>query len=545
MEHMSVAGTMVEPTLVVNPELCAPSALPVTKCSPESNYLVLRLENNLPLQTPSVTIHSESPAPLTLRDLPEEVIAHVFFILIHDASPGSQREQPIKTTIQSIYRYLFTLASVCSDWRRICLSRGAFWSLIPFYRDWKDSESMLNLCLERAGGSDIHLGGGLTYGREQKLLELIPNYGLRIRTLNVYAETPDKLPRVVAALQEHSSPGRLSGLCLTNYQMIQDHDYHHTWPLLFPLASPEHDRFNLFAESLSSLRLWGFKLNWGQLRFSDLVDLQIQHIRVENISEVADLLFAIGSAPKLRSLQLVDVRIHPEVIGTHPIEIQGGLPVFHPNLQFVFFKNLRWCLLSLILRSIIPGSYKIVLSYTLREYLIRYTTDLTALKESAPQGYNIDTLMTSRKWVRDCDLLRSFLKALPTVKTLNIAQCEFTKEIFQALVRPTESDPGSDANFPRIHRLHIMDSTFECSDLDGLQEVVTSHRIQELKLGGSMDRRKSDRASTPEGWVRFEDSKDDEHTTSTVAWLRDNVPKFFLVKRSQDLPDYDFQTYDS
>ncbi|CUA68016.1 UDP-glycosyltransferase 85A1 [Rhizoctonia solani] len=482
MEHMSVAGTMVESTLVVNPELCAPSALPATKCSLESNYLVLRLENNLPLQTPSATIHSESPAPLTLDDLPEEVIAHVFFILINDASPGSQREQPIKTTIQSIYRYLFILSSVCSDWRRICLSRSAFWSLIPFYRDWKDSESMLNLCLERAGGSDIHLGGGLTYGREQKLLELIPNYGPRIRTLNVYAETPDKLPRVVAALQEHSSPGRLSSLCLTNYQMIQDHDYHHTWPLLFPLASPEHDRFNLFAESLSSLRLWGFKLNWSQLRFSDLVDLQIQHIRVENISEVADLLFAIGSAPKLRSLQ---------------------------------------------------------------EYLIRYTTDLTALKESAPQGYNIDTLMTSRKWIRDCDLLRSFLKALPTIKTLNIAQCEFTKEIFQALVRPTESDPGSETDFPRIHRLHIMDSTFDCSDLDGLQEVVTSHRIQELKLGGSMDRRKSDRASTPEGWVRFEDPKDDERTTSTVSWLRDNVPKFLLVKRFQDLPDYDFQTYDS
>ncbi|KDN34763.1 hypothetical protein RSAG8_12172, partial [Rhizoctonia solani AG-8 WAC10335] len=469
----------------------------------------------------------------------------MFFILINNASPGSQQEQPIKMTIQSTYRYLFILANVCSDWRRICLSRSAFWSLIPFYRDWKDSESMLNLCLERVGGSDMHLGGGLTYGREQKLLDVIPNYGPRIRTLNIYAETPDKLLNVVAALLEHSSPGRITGLCLTNYQMIQDHDYHHTWPLLFPSTSPEHDRLNRFAESLNSLRLWGFKLDWSQLRFSQLVDLQIQHIRVENTSEVADLLFAIASAAKLRSLQLVDVRVHPEVIETRPIEIQGGLPVFHPNLQFVFLKNIRWCLLSLILRSIIPGSYRIVLSYTLREYLIRYTTDLTALKESALQGYNIDTLMTSRKWVRDADLLRSLLKAIPTIKTLCIAQCEFTKEIFQALVGPLESHPdSSEKNFPTIQSLHIMHSAFECSDLDGLKEVVTNHGIRVLKLGGSMGGAKSDQTSTPEGWVRFEDSKDDERTAPTVAWLQDNVPKFLLVKRFQDLPDYDFQTYD-
>ncbi|CAE6448956.1 unnamed protein product, partial [Rhizoctonia solani] len=270
------------------------------------------------------------------------------------------------------------------------------------------------------------------------------------------------------------------------------------------------------------------------------------HPNLANTAEVADLLFAIGSAPNLRSLQLVDVRIHPEVIQTNPIEMQGGLPVFHPNLELVFLKNIRWCLLSLLLQSIIPGSYRIVLSYTLKEYLIRYTTDLAALKESPLQGYNIDTLMTSRKWVRDSDLLHSLLKAIPTIKTLSVVQCEFTRDILRALVRPLEpKSDGSEINFPTIRRLHIMDSSFEYSDLDGLKEVVTSHGIQGIKLGGSTSGSKSGHASTPEGWVRFEDSKDDERTASTVAWLQDNVPNFLLVKRFQDLPDYDFQTYDS
>ncbi|CAE6458640.1 unnamed protein product [Rhizoctonia solani] len=546
MEQKSVAGTMVEPSLLTNPELHTALALPLTKCSPEPNYIILRLQNNPPSRSSLTPIHNDFFAPLTLHNLPEEILAHIFFILINNASPGSRQEQPIKTIIQLTYRCLFILASVCSNWRRICLSRTAFWSLIPFYRDWKDSESMLNLCLERAGGSNIHLGGGLTHGREQKMLEVIPKYGSRIRSLNIYAEIPDKLPSIVAALLEHSIPGSITSLCITNHQMIQDNDYHHTWPPLFPLASPEHDRFNRYAKSLSSLRLWGLKLNWSQLRFSNLVDLQIQHIRVENISEVADLLFVIGSAPKLHSLQLVDVRIHPEVIQTHAIEMQGGLPVFHPNLEFVFLKNIRWCLLSLLLRSIVPGSYRIVLSYTLKEYLIRYTTDLAALKESTLQGYNIDTLMTSRRWVRDSDLLHSLLKAIPTIKTLSVAQCEFTRDILRALVRPLEPESNdSETNFPTIRRLHIMDSSFDCPDLGGLKEVVTSHGIQALKLGGSIGGSRSGDTSTPEGWVRFEDSRDEERTAPTVAWLQDNVPKFLLVKHFQDLPDYDFQTYDS
>ncbi|CAE6426460.1 unnamed protein product [Rhizoctonia solani] len=548
MEQQTEADTSFEPNKTTNPASPTASVFSskdnLSPSPPPENDSIPQLIPLPPSPTPS---QIELPGTLNLYRLPEEILIYVFFLLINHASPGSPRERPLDWTVRSSYKQLFIIISVCSDWRRICLSRGAFWSLISACKHWNEPESVMNLCLERARGSDIHLDGGLGHVSDPKLLEVIANYGPRIRTLNIAGDNPEVLRNTVTSLQVHSKPGCTNSLFIYNRQVTLDGEGHHTWPYLFPSTDPEHSLFNGYTDAMSSLRLRGFRLHWGQTSFSRLVELKIQSICPETLAEVGDLMHAIASAPQLRRLQLVDVRCHLDAIHTLQIDRPGDAPVFHPNLEFLFLKNIRWGLLLLILRSIIPGSYKTTISYSRREYLRRYSTDLTVLKESGLQGFNIDTLLVSRNWVHRSEFLPSLLKAMPSIKTLSLAHCEFSKETFQVLTRPQKSDVDEgETEFPTIRRLHMLGSTFDPQELDGLKEVVTSHGIQELKLGGSIDELKSDSEHTPtlERPVRFEDPKDDEQTAPMKDWLRDTVPDFGIVRRLEDFPDFDFQSYD-
>ncbi|KAG8689845.1 hypothetical protein FRC11_000249, partial [Ceratobasidium sp. 423] len=478
MEQQAEADTPFEPNKITNPASPTSSVFSSKECSTEKDNTSPSpapepdsIPQLIPLPPSPAQSQIELPATPNLYRLPEEILVYIFFLLINHASPGSPRERPLDWTVRSSYKQLFVLISVCSDWRRICLSRGAFWSLISACKHWREPESVMNLCLERVGGSDIHLDGALGHVPDHKLLEVIAEYGPRIRTLNISGENPDVLRNAVTSLQEHSKPGCMNSLFLHNRQVTLDGEGHHTWPFLFPSTDPEHTLFNGFADSLSALRLRGFSLHWSETNFSRLVELKIQSICPQTLAEIGDLMHAIASTPQLRRLQLVDVRCHLDAIHTLQIDRPCDIPVFHPSLQSLFLKNIRWSLLLLILRSIVPGSYKTTISYSRREYLRRYSTDLTILKESGLQSFNIDTLMISRNWVHRSEFLPSLLKAMPTIKTLSLAHCEFTKETFQVLSRPHESGvDDSEADFPTIRRLHLIGSTFDPQDLDGLKE---------------------------------------------------------------------------
>lgn len=544
MEQQPLVAYPAEFSLTTNPHLHTALESLSIDCSAEKDESLLNSSSNYYL----AQVGNNFPPALTVYDIPEEILAHIFLTIINDVGPGNREEQPIKTTIRLSYRYLFTLSSVCSYWRRICLSRGSFWSLIPLYNEWKDPDCIMNLCLERAGGSAIHLGGALGDIVDARLLDIIIKYGPRIRSLNSYGSHFDVLRNTVFSLLEHSNPGCLVSLSLHNYEITKDdHGYHHTWPLLFPTNSPEQALFNTFAESLSTLRLGGFKLNWSQTRFSELVDLKIQHLSAEGLSEIADLLTAIASAPKLRTVLLVDIRLHAYSIQTRPLDRPGALPVCHPSLELLYLKDTRWSLLSHIIRSFITGSYRTVINYTRKEYLARYPSDLTSLETSPLQGYKIDTLMISRNWIQEHDVLRALLKAMPTIQTLYIARCEFTGGIFQALVRPSEVILDSnETDYPIIYRLHVICATFKHTDLNRLKEVVTSHCIQELKLGGSMGESEPEQTTIMpelERFVRFEEPKDNERTAPIRKWLKNTVPKFSLVKNIKDILDFDYLIY--
>ncbi|KAH7325431.1 hypothetical protein B0J17DRAFT_710219 [Rhizoctonia solani] len=556
MDQQSIPGAPFEPGMKPTPTSPTTSEFATKTCPTGSDALS---PSPAPLaQLPQQLAHSlSSPieaqnrplvlASSTLADLPEEILIDIFFLLINHAGLGSPLERPFDKTVHSAYKQLFILIGVCSGWRRICLSRGAFWSLISARKHWKVPESIIDLCLERVKDSDLHLDAELYDAPNDRLLEIITKYGPRVRTLNLSGETPEALRNTVSSLLEQSRPGFIPSLFLRNDQVTLDNDSHHTWPLLFPLASPEHTLFAGFADSLSALRLRGFNLGWRHTEFSKLVELKLHHICFHKLSEIADLMHAIASAPILRRLQLIDLRCHLDDVHTLQIDQHGNFPPLHPTLQFLFLKNIRWGLLLLILRSIIPGSYKTVVSYSRKIFLERYSTDLTLLKESVLQSFNIDTLMVSRNWVQYSDFIPCLLRAMPTIKGLCIAHCEFTEKTFKGLTCPlSPSTDGGNAGPATIRRLHILGSTFELSDLEGLKEVVTSHGIQELKLGGSVDRLKSDPEHIPtlEHPIRFEDPNDDEHTAPIKEWLRSAVPKFDLVERLEDLPDIDFQSYD-
>lgn len=555
MDQHSTPKPPFEPHMKTTPTSPATSEFSTKACSIETGTLTpnpmpcTQLLQQLPYSpTSPAEVQNRPPtlAPLTLDRLPEELLIDIFFLLINHAGLGSPLERPFDKTVHSAYKQLFILISVCSGWRRICLSRGAFWSFISARKHWKSPETIIDLCLERAKDSDLHLDAELDNAPNDRLLEIIAKYGPRVRTLNLSGESPEALRSTICLLGQ-SKPEFISSLFLRNDQVTLDSDSHHTWPLLFPSASPEHALFAAFADSLSALRLRGFNIDWSQTGFSKLVDLKLHHICFHNLSEIADLMHSIASTPKLRRLQLIDLRCHLDDVHTLQVDQRGNFPTLHPTLQFLFLKNLRWGLLLLILRSIIPGSYKIVVSYSRKIFLERYSTDLTLLKESVLQSFNIDTLMISRNWAQYSDFIPLLLRAMPTIKGLCIAHCEFTTKTFKALAYSLEPTvDGSNVGLPTIQRLHILGSTFELLALEGFKEVVTIHHIQELKLGGAIDRLKSDPEHIPtlERPTRFEDPNDDEHTAPIKGWLRDTVPRFELVEKLENFPDFDFQSYD-
>ncbi|CAE6448347.1 unnamed protein product [Rhizoctonia solani] len=481
-----------------------------------------------------------------VHDIPAEILLKIFSVFIYDPDPESQRVLAIDRVIQSIYQRLFTLIRVCSDWRGICLSKSAFWSLIPLLIRWQGAEK---LCLERAGSSKLHLIGEFKYA-DPRLLEVITQYGPRIQTLDISGVNPTVVRETVASLLKHGASGCIANLSVRNYQASFRRDRFSESRTLFHPTSSQYASFNKFPDSLRQLRLCGFNLDWGRVHFSGLVELRLQELALEDNLMVTNLLLAVASASNLRSLKLIRMEVRRSIIipDEELDQVASRLPVSLPSLQSLFLQDIHRDLLLFILQSITPGPYRIIICFTESSSFISQVLngdpdqeDTLHIKTLELQDFNIDTLMISGNWLQGFKL-HHMLKAMPSIKSLCVRGHTFTKVVLQALVRPPGSTTnGSDTDFPVIRRLHVVNTDFHYLALDKLKEVVNSHSIRELRLG---------RVLALEPWnleeekmIRFEDPRDSRFTGPIKDWLQANVPNFAVVRRMRDIPDSEFQMH--
>ncbi|CAE6460580.1 unnamed protein product [Rhizoctonia solani] len=478
-----------------------------------------------------------------LNDLPTEILCNIFDTVIHNATPDTIRDLAVDKVILAFYFRLGCLISVCSHWRGICLSTASFWSLIPILRNWKGAKTPMDVCLERAGDSELHLVGEVQL-LDSRIIKLVAQHGSRIRTLDISGARHDVVRNIVASVLVHSASGRLANFSVRDYQTCYRRHRFELSRNLFSPDSSECALFSRFASSLRVLRLCGFSLDWSQVRFSGLVELRLEEIALEDEIMAANLLFAVASAPRLCSLQLLKLEVRHSIAHKGQSNQLTSLPVSLWKLQSLFLRDIHKDLLSFLLRSINPGCYRTFVGFTepssffSRSPNFRSDWDnilqITALEL---KDFNINTLMISGNWLSGPDF-HDILRAVPTITSLLIRGHLFDKTALRALIRPPKLTINEDNGaFPTILRLHILDAEFDFTALDELKEVVNSHGVQEMSIGGLLAPRPSFRG---EGMIRFEDPADDLHTNPIRDWLRATVPNFVVARRMADISESEF-----
>ncbi|CAE6507590.1 unnamed protein product, partial [Rhizoctonia solani] len=472
--------------------------------------------------------------------LPDEILANIFFKFINDFDPG--KVQSVEQGIRSTYRRLYTLICVCADWRKLGLSHGAFWSLIPVPYN-QSSYNMAKLSLERASGAGLYLAGTI-YHADSTLLDFMAKHQPRFCAVNLSGKNSRPLCEIVASLLKHSVPGHLTGLSI-QYQPHDSDPWSPHPPMhcyaeeLFSPSSYEDAQIKEFVGSLLTLRLGGFKLDWRNMRFSRLVELRIQEVQLDDISMAENILLAAASSPTLRSLEFISVTIDDRPLRLPRPDWNSRFTVSLSHLQSLRLQDLYKGLLRFILWSILPGSYKVILTYTIYDCISRDSPIDASLDPVELPSLNIHTLILANVYA---DLLHFFLKSMPTLKRFYIRtypELYGFRKILQALVRPIGTKPDDDnANFAKLNVLYISGTSIDIfgSDLAIFKDAITSHDIQELGMGGPLNSYALDGSNS-----LTNDPNDDDNTASVKEWLRDTVPKVRYMETWEEFPELAFR----
>ncbi|CAE6492814.1 unnamed protein product [Rhizoctonia solani] len=342
-----------------------------------------------------------------MYNLPDELLAHIFLITTHNADLVDLHIDPF---IKSYYQQLFILTSVCSRWRSICLSQGSFWSKIPLSHNVKGKAFgfIMDLCLERARDSDLHVVG-----------LVIARHGPQIRSGIIEGNHPSELHRALLMLLDFSRPGNIATLYIRDYEASLHPHSSGPWYLFHP-TSAEHAQLTTFVKHLTELCVKDRCV---------LVSLTLQGVIIEDISTMINLLIALPSAPRLQHLKLLDLAPNAFLDYTQQFNQHPHLPVRLASLQSLLMKDLDADFIFVLLQAIAPGSYPITLSFSSQSHLFTLLEGLASRKTAnddlkdmpAPNAFtlrdfNIDTLalLPETDWTYDQNS-RRFDKSLASL----------------------------------------------------------------------------------------------------------------------------------
>ncbi|KAG8733140.1 hypothetical protein FRC11_008493 [Ceratobasidium sp. 423] len=496
-------------------------------------------------QTCSVLSTARNQLVSLAYGLPEEVLVEIFTQVIYDPTDDQQRYQhrSLEQDLRFIYRRLYNLISVCSSWRNIAVRKRSFWSMVPMIDQCKCSdlplEDVTERSLRRSGGTGLYVAAATSL-RLPLLLRPLVSYGKHIWALNIKTDTLHTVKEVVSTLAVFSSPKTLSELsiCLDSTTVFGGPREEDCELIKQPLQHQE--RFRKILGSLRALRIRVAQIDLYDVSFVNLLELRIENIQLGYKPIFKRLLRAISSASNLQYLQLVSVTSYLDretnhlTTSTPPdiIDEDDGLLISFPNLQTVYLSDLFFNDLREIFKSFVPGDEKWILSFGVR---CKEMNDFGAYHRITVQdlglllrGFNIVTLMLSgrdfKDWL-DGPQLSHLLKAVPTATTLKMDYWDFHRQHWEALVLPQGARGVESAGFPSIHNLHIYNARI--FDERGIQAVVSSHNIQQLRLGGFL-------TSISDGYNDGNAIKDGDNIT---AWLASNVPDFSLMDCYYDPPE--------
>ncbi|CAE6497860.1 unnamed protein product [Rhizoctonia solani] len=458
--------------------------------------------------------------------LPEEVLVEIFAQVIYDPTGDEHRQQhpSLDQDLRSIYRRLYNLIGVCSSWRNIAIRKRSFWSIVPIIDKCECSglplEDVTERSLRRSSGAGLYIAANSSL-RLPVLLRPLISYGKRIWALNIKTDSLRTLEEVVSILAVFFSPKTLSELSM---YLNSTPTFESSKVIKQPVQHQE--RLKAILGSLRTLRMRIVLVELHDISFTNLVELRLENICYKPVSKW--LLRVISSAPNLQYLRLVSLTscLIPGIGPADPTEA-NKLSISLPKLKVVYLSDLYYNDLRSIFESFVPGNEKWILSLgdccqwrnDLNSYQSHTAQDLGLLL----QRFNVETLRLSglsENWLGGPQLSQ-LLKAVPNVTTLKMDRWDFHREHWEALTLQQGSRGAKSAGFPSIHNFHIYNS--QIFDEQGVQAVVSSHNIQQLRLGGVLHGRDGNAIT----------DKD-----NIAVWLASNVPNFCLMGSQYSLREF-------
>ncbi|KAJ1306486.1 hypothetical protein OPQ81_007489 [Rhizoctonia solani] len=373
----------------------------------------------------------------------------------------------------------------------------------------------LSLC--RAGKSPLHLVATiLSYDTGVKIEEIFSQYGPRFRTINLSKDTDIVHPEIFTGLLHHCVAGSLSELSIKDSMSrhtLYNNEYYSNIDTIpdcepgehtFPPNAPQTASFLKILGSLTAFRIRGFLLPWRDINFSSrLVQLHIAGIRLGYDHTIAPFLQALSSASELRDLKIISVvSFHKD----NTTSAENALPIVTlPKLRSFHLQDLYFNTLRVLLSKITPGLPCLTLSLSFKSVEINRIKEITwgnngnndiGDDDSIPTigelwaalgPIQADTLRIgegSRAWL-DGPMIRTFVRAMPILKTLQMDDWFFSDEdnsILSNLIRSHNTQSDQDGLIPALENIHL--TRFALNNAEILQEMVSSHPVQQIILGG-------------------------------------------------------------
>ncbi|CAE6526123.1 unnamed protein product [Rhizoctonia solani] len=468
--------------------------------------------------------------------LPKEALSAIFANIVFDRDSDGSNLLSMEQEVRLIYCRIYGLAGVCLTWRKILMTEGVFWSVIPMIaRPSTANQAPFRLCLQQAERYKLHLAAAIALSNPHgDLVDVLTKHGPRFHAINLSAGKRKVIRDAISALLQHNASVSLSKLSI---QFINTSDMDEMLPrnsdYLFPRKSPHCYSFTRLVETLSAFHIRGMPIH--NIAFSSrLVELQIGDINLGYDKKVIPFLQALSSASELRDLKLMSVStlhrpdITPDMVGAFPA-------VAFPKLQSLHLQDLYFNTLEFLLPMIAPGSYSTTLFLTPKtvwvnileedEFAHEFVHDceinrvawLCDVLKITP----VDTLMMSGypdgSWFSE-ELLHHLLNALPGLKTLKIDNWVFRGPVWNDLKQSQNTRRILPSQFPALERLILTSTTIR--NMDGFQEMLAIHPLQQVVLGVTVE------TVRPGGTHQTESLNEG---SNIVAWLMKNVPDFRLV----------------
>ncbi|KAG8730563.1 hypothetical protein FRC11_006410 [Ceratobasidium sp. 423] len=416
--------------------------------------------------------------------LPDDILSRIFQIAVNFAEIETY-DRSARHMVNARYRHLHALLGVCSTWRRVIVSQGSFWSIVPVVPQMSDRfmATAARLSLDRSAACRLHFVAELSNNRLDMckfICDVLSQYGPRFKSVNIKGNCELTIIPVIHALIKGAmrSPGSLTHLSMCCHQVRMIGHAQFDWGFVYRPNGLEQAMFNRMLESLHILKLRGVDIDFTGITFKSLTELRLQAIKLQNNARLEGFLWALSSSPQLRTLEIISIIIP----GNASESTTAYKFISLPALRLLYLEGLYQDTLNLVLASIKPGSYRVTLCLT-SECLYVYrpeAAEIVGFHGLRLQGIRVDKLILTPRFIElSANGLRDLLELTPTVTSLHIDGRYLTSHSLDQIVRPTDSN----SSFPKLAELNVTRCCVFVDDLDILKAAVASHPIGMLGLG--------------------------------------------------------------